>query len=899
MKLLIYNAFILFNLTVQAALGQVRDSVETPLVKASAALERQRALRPQEKLYLHFDKPYYASGDYIWFRAYLVNAATHRPGELSKIVHVELINPADTVVQSLALKKDEGNFNGSFKLPDEIPSGNYRIRAYTAWMRNFGDEFFFTKDMMIGNRRLSNLQTHIGYEVNRNSDPPEIIASIRFLDENNQPVAGEKVSYEHVLIGRHGTANQAVTDENGMIRVAVPYNESALYPNKYIRTSINFDGLPFVKNFFLPSFKQEIDLQFFPEGGNLIAEVPNVIAFKAIDARGMGKDVAGTIRDEEGREVAGFQSVHLGMGKVVLTPLAGKQYTASVRLDDGTTKEYPLPDVQEEGYLLSIQPEDSIIRVKVAASSARLRNRPVFLMAQTRGTPSYAAQAVLEKALYQAEIPAGKFPDGITQFTLFDADGLPVAERLVFINNHQQLDINITTSRQDYGPRQKVLMDIRVNDNAGNPVKGEFSISVTDASVVKWDNERGILASLLLTSDLKGYVEDPAFYFDPANPEAENALDLLMLTQGWRRFVWKNILAGKLREITYPVESGFETRGTVTDDSGDPLPYAQVIMLAGNRREGLVVEDTANANGEFRFAGYEFPDSTRVLIQARNEKGRRYGEIEIQEDDPRIRFQTERYPPNVNDSIEDYLAMNKEAFEIEREKLGLTGILLDPVRVTAEKAPNSTGLHSYADHIITEEDISRMGTPMTIYDILRGRVPGVRVMGNRIIIRGIGTFYGNTDPLVVVDGIRSMDAGILGMINPFDVASIEILKGANAAIYGMGAANGVIVINTKRGEYEPKGEYERRGIISFFPTGYHVVREFYMPDYDVAKNLRDKTPDLRTTIYWNGNVRTDDEGAASLNFFTADRPTTYTAIMEGISSEGTPGHEQSVITVVP
>ncbi|HYH56904.1 MAG TPA: TonB-dependent receptor plug domain-containing protein, partial [Anseongella sp.] len=166
-------------------------------------------------------------------------------------------------------------------------------------------------------------------------------------------------------------------------------------------------------------------------------------------------------------------------------------------------------------------------------------------------------------------------------------------------------------------------------------------------------------------------------------------------------------------------------------------------------------------------------------------------------------------------------------------------------------------------------------------------------------IRGISTIYGNTDPLVVVDGVRSLDAGILGMINPYDVASIEILKGANAAIYGMGAANGVIVINTKRGEYQPKGEYERRGIISFFPKGYHVAREFYMPAYEVPKNLRDKTPDLRSTIYWNGNVRTNDKGMATLSFYTADRPTRYTAVMEGVSREGNIGHGESVISVGP
>ncbi|TCS89952.1 TonB-dependent SusC/RagA subfamily outer membrane receptor [Anseongella ginsenosidimutans] len=903
--MLIYNAFILFIAAASTASAQVSDSsgtlpekaiTGTPLEKAVKVLEQQLSQRPQEKVYLHFDKPYYAAGDDIWFRAYLVNAATHVPSDLSRIIYVELIGPADTIVQRLALKKDQGNFNGSFQLSDALPGGHYRVRAYTSWMRNFGEEFFFRKNIMIGNSLLSNLQARIEYEVDRDSSPPEITALIRFLDGNGKPAAGREVSYEHVLIGKPKSLKTATTNEQGIIRISVPYNESSLYPNKYIRTSINFDGLPFVKDFFLPSFKVDTDLRFFPEGGELIAGVPNIVAFKAIDASGLGVGVKGVIRDEEGKKITEFESVHRGMGKFVLTPLPGQDYTAGISLPGGGTREYPLPEVQEEGYLLTIRPADSVIRVSIAASSARLRNRPVFLLGESRGQPYYAAQAVLEKSLYQASVPIADFPGGIARFTLFDMAGIPVAERLVFIPPRDQLDISIRPDQAVYGAREKVQLQVQVKDASGKPVKGEFSISITDASVVDSNTVPGILAGLLLNGDLKGYIEDPAWYFNPASGERQAALDLLMLTQGWRRFEWKNILDGRLQEIAYPLELGFETLGRVYSDSGDPLPHARVIMLAGDRKEGFAAEDTADAAGRFRFSGYEFPDSTRVLIQARNEKGRRFGEIEIQEDWPRVHFQRERFPPNIRDSMDAYLALSKEAFTIEREKLGLTSILLDPVEVVAqEKAPNSTGLHSYADNIITAEDITRMGSPSSIYDILRGRVPGLQVIGNRIVIRGINTFYGNTDPLVVVDGVRSMDAGILGMINPYDVASIEILKGPNAAIYGMGAANGVIVINTKRGEYEPRGAYERRGVISFFPQGYHVAREFYVPKYNVPKNLRDKTPDLRSTIYWNGDVRTGSDGSASLSFYAADRPAPYMVIMEGISADGKPGQVKTFL----
>jgi len=894
-KLLIYKAFLflLWTTTAGIASAQVSSGETSPLEKAAAALDRQLTARPQEKVYLHLDKPYYAAGDDIWFRAYLVNAATHTPSELSNIVYVELIGPADTLIQRLALKKDKGNFNGSFRLDDALPEGHYRIRAYTNWMRNWGEEFFFRKDLMIGNSRLSRLQTQVTYEVNRRAEPPEIEAMIRFLDEDGEAVTGREVHVAYVPIGKPKSPETATTDEEGVIRIPIPYNESPLYPNQYIRTSINFDGLPFVKDFFLPSFKEEIDLQFFPEGGNLIAGVPNRVAFKAINALGFGVPVKGVIRDESGREISTFESSHRGMGQFFLNPEAGQRLEASISWPDGQRKDYPLPAVQDEGYLLRVRQADSLIHVEIAASSPRLRNRPVFLLAESRGMPFYAGRAVLEKSLYQASIPLGGTPGGVARITLFDMDGIPVAERLVFIPPNDQLQITIRPDQESYGARERIRLQLQANDASGQPVQGEFSISVTDASVVDPATVPGMLAGLLLDADLAGYIEDPSWYFDPSNGDTAEELDLVMLTHGWRRFVWKELLDGRLEEITHPLEVGFETRGRVYADSGEPLRHAQLILLTGNRREGFLAEDTADAAGRFRFSGYEFPDSTRVLIQARNAKGRRSGRIEIQDDWPYIQFESERFPPNIADRMQSYLARNKEIFSLERNKLGLSSILLDPVEVTAnKKASHSTGLHSYADHVITAEDIDRMGSLSTIYDILRGRVAGLQVIGNRIIIRGISTVYGNTDPLIVVDGVRSMDARILDMINPYDVASIEVLKGPNAAIYGLGAANGVIVINTKRGEYQPKGAYERPGVISFFPQGYHVVREFYVPQYEVPRN---KTPDLRSTVYWNGDVRTRQDGSALVEFYAADRPAPYLVIMEGISAEGKPGQVKTFL----
>lgn len=884
MKRGLFTSSIVLLIVVLASFSWPGNVLQDPIKKIIAQLDKQMASRPQEKIYLHLDKPYYAAGDDIWFKAYLLDASTHAPSELSQLVYVELINPADTVLQRLILKKDKGNFNGSFALSDSLPEGNYKIRAYTNWMRNFspGDSgFFFTRDLPIGNNRLSNVKMNVEYEADYSKSPAELIARFTFSDENGNAIQDKDIEYEHILMGHAGEKKTATTDEQGRINVRIAPASYKLNPNQYLRVTINYDRLPFSRNFYVPDIRQKADIQFFPEGGRLIADVPNIVAFKAINVNGEGIPVKGKVYDQSGREVATLGSRHRGMGKFSLSPAAGDRYTARIRLPHGETVEQPLPEVEREGYLLNVTPRDTSVQVRIAASSARLRSRPVYLVAQTRGQVHYAAQAVLEKELYQADIPKSRFPDGITQLTLFDMNLIPVAERLVFIHNGKQLDISISPDKPDYKAREKVNLKLDVRDTTGNPVRGEFSISVTDDAVVNREGSPDILTNLLLTSDLQGHIEDPAWYFSD-NPRVPEALDLLMLTQGWRRFNWKKVMAGELQEVPHPLELGLEIAGQVYDpSSGKPMPGAQVIMLTGRKKEP-VLEDTTDRNGMFRFSGYDFPDSTRVVIQARDAKGRRTGAVRILDDYPSLREIPERFPANISQRISDYMEVNKETFE--------GTILLDPVTVTAEKAPRSTGLHSRADHVLTEEDIQRFGGMWNVYQVIQGRLPGVVVTGNRIRIRGsLG------DPLVVVDGVRMLDASILGMINIYDIETIEVLKGPNAAIYGLGSANGVIVINTKRGEPRTVGTYERRGLISYFPKGYHEVREFYMPKYQNPKKLNDKEPDLRTTIYWKGDIKTDAEGSATISFYTADPSTTYTAVVEGVSTGGLIGHAETTL----
>ncbi|UKJ07893.1 TonB-dependent receptor plug domain-containing protein [Solitalea lacus] len=877
----------------------------SPLIKKiTKNLEEMYLKTPQEKVYVHFDKPYYAAGDDIFFKAYLVNANDNTPSQLSKLIYVDMLNSEEKVVKQLMLKKDRGEFTGTISLNDSIAEGTYRLRAYTSWMRNVDEAYFFTKEIKVGNSRLTNVYTTIEYEYDNSGKPNEVMAVIKFKDEKGQPIKSKNVSYEVIMVGRTGSKGKVETSDAGEIRIPVENTNNANYAHKRIITSINYDGLPFVKSFYLPYFSPDVDLQFFPEGGYLVESLPNIIAFKAIDAHGIGVEVDGYIADQDNNRVTDFKSKHLGLGKIAMIPEPGKKYTAYFKNRSGAEQRVILPAAISDGVVLNLrnQTADRIQGMIMASKAFQATKKEVVLVGQAYGTVYYTANERLEDKAYQISIPKDRFPTGIAQITIFTLDGIPLAERLLFINKNDGLNVQLSTDKQVYDPREKVDMTVTVKDIFGNPVEGDFSIAVTDDhSVTINPNDGNILSNLLLTSDLKGTVEQPGYYFDSKNTNAQYDLDLLMLTQGWRRFEWSDIVAGKAPETTYPIDIGMEVSGKVTTMSDNTAVKNGAVTFFSAKNKEVFETATTDAKGVFRISGIEFPDSTRFILQARNEKGGKAVDIEVNEPFHPAPLNHLVTPENVNKQLATYIIANKKPFEYQRSKFGGKSVLLSEVVVHSTRIKSDefgvTKLYSHADAVLTADDIAKSSAISSgnLLDAIRGRVAGVQVIGNDVLIRGPNTIFGSTSPLVVLDGTET-DVGWLSMINPNDVASIDFLKGPSAAIYGSRGANGVIAVYTKRGKFL-SGAYYKKGLLSFYPIGYHVSKKFYMPKYD--QENKPNVPDYRTTIYWNGLVRTNSEGIAKFSFFTADNSTSYTAIIEGVSAKGNIGHGRHSMSVAP
>lgn len=862
---------------------------------------------PQEKVYLHMDKPYYTVGDDIWFKGYVTIGAYNYLSGLSKILYVDLINPDEKIVQSIRVPLISGVTMGDFQLADSLAEGNYRIRAYTNWMRNFDSDGFFDRVLPIGNARTDSILTHSSFFY-ENSPVHTVNTEITFTDAKGGPMADMDVNYEVVMEERNIGRGREKTDEQGRIGFDFvnkqPFN---LKTGKIKLTVLTPQDQTIRKVIPLKTTSQTPSIQFFPESGHLVAGSLAKVAFKALHPDGLGIDVVGYLEDDEGVRIAEFETAHAGMGNFSFIPQAGSTYTAKLTYGDGGKAEQVLPAVQASGYALAVNNElEKQVFVQAFASDDLVKGQQLMVLLQRHGTVFYASKGKLSKNELVFSIPREHLPAGVVQVTLLSPEMKPLAERAIFnISERSMLPISVSTDQQVYGPRQKVAVQITTGQEADSSRISVLSAAVVDLAKVPIDSttrEGNIYASLLLSSDIKGYIENPEYYFENLDLSKRRQLDNVMLTQGWSRISWQDLMVDKIPAITYPPEQDLRISGLVTKrGSKTPVPNATITILSTSNVTAIV-DTVTDEQGRFAFDRLLFFDDTKFVVQARDERGRKHVDIHLDES-PRQQVTRNRNTPDatidVNQSISAYLKNTQEQFQ-EMEKYGLKekSILLQEVKVTREASKNkvkhSSNLNGpgNADQVLTAEDLTMGCSSLAI--CLQGRLVGV------MFRNGIPYSTRSFDqPMqIVMDGMF-MEGDALAMINPFDVETIEVLRGiGNTAIYGSRGSGGVIIITTKRGD---GGGYNRDlytpGIVTHSPQGYYEVREFYVPDYSAPLDSLANMRDLRTTIHWSPNVITDESGQTSFEFYTADNPGTYRIVVEGLDLKGRPGRKVHYVTV--
>lgn len=826
MKRAIYIPFFFVVILVLAFIPGDND----PVNKLIASLQKWVDTNPQEKVYLHTDKPYYAVGDTIWFKAYVTMGSRHKPSTLSGIVYVDLINERDSIQKTLKFQLTKGTSAGDLILADDFKEGNYRLRAYTQWMRNSDKDYFFDHTFMIGDPFLNSTDAK---------------SNSKIIKKETK----EKVSKKAILKGE----------------------------------------------------LSDSDVQFFPESGGLINGITSKVAFKAIGINGAGISIKGKIKDNEGKEIAGFSSLYAGMGAFDLKPESGKSYVAEIVYPDGSEKRIMLPKVSDEGYVVSInQDNKDSLSVSIKASSGLYqRAKTVALVVQSSGEIIYSSSIKMSKPITSIRLAKGSFPTGIAQFTLFNNEGQPLNERIAFVRSRDLMQLKLKTEKTSYNTKENVWIEMESKDPSGKFVAGNFSVTVINEGKVPFDeaSESTILSNLLLSSDLKGYIEKPNHYFIDESEETSRALDNLMLTQGYRRFVWNNL--GQDFTPVYKTEkSGIEISGRVVTLGNKPLVNAKVNLLSLN---GGIMEDTrTNTDGRFKFDDLMFKDGFKFVVQAKTHDNRK--NVEVVLDSAQVQgITTNRNLPDASNGTGTDIKVYLENSRNQDQALPKFGRLsrvqrLREVKIIAKKRESEKiapqGMMQIPEgHADQTFFLEKPEVCANLGICLQGRLHGV-LFGKVGIVNNYP--LSRPDPIdsaslmqIVLNGRKIENemeiAGIFDYneIDPIDIVKIEVVRSNLALIGLLGRAS--ILIYTKKGSLRSK-KYTPN-IVNFSAKGFDKGREFYEPRYENG-DKNNKIPDFRSTIYWNSAVKTNNDGKAHFDFYNASEPGVYKVVVEGINAAG-------------
>ncbi|MGN0019552.1 MAG: carboxypeptidase regulatory-like domain-containing protein [Sphingobacterium hotanense] len=889
---------ILFTILTLLAVSNFSKAQEKPAIPINTAVENVQkffTVYPVEKIHLHFDKPYYAVGDTLWFKTYLnTNLFNYDP---SKVAYVEILNSRDSLMQTLRVPLKDGAGKGQLVLDPQFWSqDNYRVRAYTKWMMNFDMGYFYNKVIPIGDAINKKLGSDVSFEPDGNKTK----AILQFRDRQGQLLSRKKLSWEANDGWDPFDKGKGETDALGRVVVSLSNKEKEKFKNGRLVVKLE-DGETLVGQYPLRNAIWEADVQFFPEGGDLISGISKKVAFKAVSSTGLGLKVKGKIIDSKKQEVASFEDLGLGMGSFNLVPVSGESYKAMVTFENGEQKTFDLPAVVDNKVnVVFAKQEGEFINLGIVTNDSHfqaVQNKPFYVFGQLNGHLVYAAQASMKSAAVSIRIPIKELPNGIVQITLLSPDGEPLSERLVFIQPQKLIDIQVKTDKDSYARKDLVKMKLNVNSPVDSLI-GNYSVSVIDESKVPFndDNDRTIVSSMLLTSDLKGYVEKPNYYFNEKNTNRLEALDALMMTQGFRRFDYKELVQGKLPQVRFMPEQGITLSGILRLNTGRPQPNGGLLLTIPG---AAVKKDTyTDKNGVFKFENLVFQDSLKATINARGNDNFRNLVINM---DQTFYPEVDQNSPYFSAGIQN-IDQNMSAYLDNSKKEFRTSILIDEVVVTAtqEKKQSSkdfsalSGL-SMPDHRIEGSRLQGCNVlSMCLNTLLTGITYDVNTL-KYYVTRNYN--QGSRVPVQFFLNGMPIDEPSLNSITIAEIEGIEIfLRDDLGTVRNIYQNDGVVSIITKKEKKQPRmtaaqieAMLPKSNVVELHPLGYVKQRAFYTPKYATPESKN--TNDYRTTVYWNPEIRVEKNGEIDLEFYNADGTGKYKVVVEGNDIQGNVGRK--------
>ena len=672
------------------------------------------------------------------------------------------------------------------------------------------------------------------------------------------------------------------------------------------------------KNFNTVKPGKQYEILFFPEGGDLINGVNSTVAFKATDEYGLPVTIHGKIFDEKNNLIDSFKTFHDGMGKFDFLNEATHDYYAMVYWPDNSSEKQLLPRAENSGINIKLidQSKDAFAIKVVYHETVPGEFQQIVLVASQKNGKVATYPLVLDPGINTFNIDTKQFATGILRVTIFDSNGVPQSERIVFINHGTEPEVELVDDTISAKPKSKSVFSLQLK-NLNQPINdADISIAVTDADQVESDSlGENICSSFLLSSELKGIVRNPGYYFLNNSDSIKAALDLVMMTNGWRHFEWKKILGEETVPLKYAVEDSLYIRGKLlgyTTQTKDTHPVKMIIT----------------ENDSTRFMGYISPDSNgNFIVQDYVPRGRsvvylQQKETKAKEKRYKLKFLANSFeetdtahfvftPDAEEELVNSYKnALSKQSNERFRNYLNM----LKPVTVrgnpptAAEQLAKKYVSPFFQAGVFYDIDLVNNFYPnsMPLFDFMMGKFPGLSVSGtensplfsyrnsavsellavkstvnNDVIPEGTPTtampyFYVNETPSSYQDIVN---------IRLSDVAMIRFVPPPASMAPFNGGVIGVIAIYLKKYDEGMKNTTAIGNSDKYIFDGYSVTRQFFSPNYDIDKAALARA-DNRETLYWNPGVKIDKSGRAKLSFFNSDHAKRFRILMEGVSRSG-------------
>ncbi|WP_316765714.1 hypothetical protein [Pedobacter frigiditerrae] len=629
----------------------------------------------------------------------------------------------------------------------------------------------------------------------------------------------------------------------------------------------------------LVSVTSKKTITFFPEGGSLVEGLTSIVAFKTNDEIGNALKAKGSVISSKGDTVTTFQSTEAGMGIFAFTPMADEKY--KVEGFYGTEKfTSALPVAIKKGFSIHLTTDSASIKASISTnevSFSELQGKPISIVIKHAGDNIYTGSITLTKTSASVTIPTKDLPIGIAVLTLLDHLGRPQCERLVYIQSANKINLTINPDKPNYAAREKVTLNVKATNSLGAPIKTNLSLAVVDGIIPPDANN--IVSYLTLQTELKGEIKNADQYFDPQNAGRFKQLDLLLLTQGWREYLWRKLADSSIKISEMP-EPGITIRGSVREKiANKPMPNMNITLFGSGFVGNKIYTTKTDANGRYFLDGLNWSGNQAIKLSSQDNKGKKGGWLQIDSVSKPFPLNLKKLnpfeiPTNLNTEVSTRMAYNRKF------KIG-DSIMLDEVKIVAGRKQTVQ---------LFDETLSTFGYPDQVFNITAADYT-FKGLEHFLLTKAEGARAVSIDDTTGNDGIVFPRAG-----RPRVVVNNRQDLQDRLDYYSltMDQVNKIVIrhlLNTSGDDvyvmYLDLKDSALRGpnlnLLNINLNGYYTARSFYSPSYVSNEAI---VKDLRTTVFWAPLLKTNERGEVSVSFYNSDNKGNVNVRADGITEQG-------------